>query len=483
MTEYLEEKDMTKNQLELHDRGFSFDTDGKIVSFNGNFFATYIMEYYHIIYSSDSNFYEYVSGVWCKMDENELKSFLYHELQEPREGVWSTRREKEYLEAMKRLLFQSTEFNKRRHLINMKNGMFDTIRLKLIPHDPKYLSTIQIPVEYDKAAKCPRFDLYLEEVFEGDNERITKASEWYGYCISTETKAQKALVLFGGGGNGKGVYTDILSKIVGDDNLSHVALNELHKSFSRATLFGKTINLSTENEMGGKSLNTQYFKAITGEDTINAEFKNQHVFSFQPTVKMVISMNNLPHTKDRSNGYYRRLDFLLFDRHFSEKDGDPDLKKKLDAELSGIFNLAIRGLVCLRNNGYKFSQCESSDKVIEEYKKELNPIITFFDDALEVADEDHREDNKIVYKAFKRWADNNGHKGYANVSPQRFWREFEAEAKNRKWTTVSGRSNKFRYHTGIKLTEDESSTSQRRKVVKKHVRTNATSQLFDEDED
>jgi len=70
MTEYLEKEDMTENQLELHDRGFSFDTDGKIVSFNGNFFATYIMDNYHIIYSSDSismNMNQVFGARWMRM--------------------------------------------------------------------------------------------------------------------------------------------------------------------------------------------------------------------------------------------------------------------------------------------------------------------------------------------------------------------------------------------------------------------------------
>ncbi len=42
-------------------------------------------------------------------------------------------------------------------------------------------------------------------MFEGDKERISKAIEWLGYCLSTETKAQKALILFGGGGNGHSI--------------------------------------------------------------------------------------------------------------------------------------------------------------------------------------------------------------------------------------------------------------------------------------
>jgi len=37
------------------------------------------------------------------------------------------------------------------------------------------------------------FEKALDEWFEGDEERITKAVEWYGYSLTTNTSAQKAL--------------------------------------------------------------------------------------------------------------------------------------------------------------------------------------------------------------------------------------------------------------------------------------------------
>lgn len=250
--------------------------------------------------------------MWEEVDEGELRSIFYVEIMGVSKSVWSNYVEKEYMASLKNLIYTRDEFNTKRHLINMKNGMFDTLRLKLIPHDPEYYSTIQIPVEYNKCARCDLYMKFLKQVFEGDKERIQKAIEWLGYCISTETKAQKALIEVGFGGNGKGVYTESICWVAGEDNLSHIPLNELHKNFSRATLFGKTVNISSENEMGGKNFMTQFFKAITGEDTIHAEFKNKPVFTFKPTVKMVISMNNLPQTKDRSDGVLSTDGYLFY---------------------------------------------------------------------------------------------------------------------------------------------------------------------------
>ena len=85
-----------------------------------------------------------------------------------------------------------------------------------------------------------------------------------------------------------------------DRNISNIPLTELHRGFSRICLLNKLANISSENETNGKSINTQYFKMITGEDIINAEQKNKPVISFRNTAKIVLSTNNLPHTRDNS---------------------------------------------------------------------------------------------------------------------------------------------------------------------------------------
>lgn len=243
-----------------------------------------------------------------------------------------------------------------------------------------------------------------------------------------------------------------MSLLVGTDNISHIPLNELHKGFSRVCLYGKTVNICSENESDGKTMNTQYFKAIVGEDVINAEQKGKPVFSFKPTVKMIFSMNNFPSTKDKSTGYYRRLMILNFTAFFNDNNRDKDLKNKLRNEMSGIFLWAIEGLKRLRENDYKFSKCKNMEEILDEYKIEQNPMIAFFDECVEKEDDTaHRESNRTIYEAFKKWAEANGHKGYASISSQRFWKQFEALAKEKGWKCKAGRSDDFRYHTGVKV--------------------------------
>jgi putative DNA primase/helicase len=441
---------------ELKNRGFLLDDKTRVVKyFNANFFARFISNNIYLKYTKDNCFYTFRGIVWEKLEEVDVKMNLRNILQMPRFGVWTVNREKEYLEALKLEVYYPKEMNANKNLINLTNGTFNIEDYQMYIHHYSYYSTIMIPVEYNPNASCPNFLKFLNDVFEGDAERIAILQEWFGYSMTTETKAQKSLILSGAGGNGKGVIIHLLSMLLGEENISTIPLNELHKGFSRVCLYNKLANISSENESDGKAFNTQYFKAIVGEDSIPAEQKGKPVFTFKAKTKMIQSMNNLPRTIDKSDGFYRRLSILRFNKSFHGENRDNNLKEKLEKEISGIFLWAIDGLKRLRENDYNFSKCTDMEQALEEYKSEQNPMIEFFKECIEEETEsENRVDNKIVYQTFRSWAAKNGHNKLSGISTIKFWKEFESHASSLGYNIGKGRSNSFRYHTGIKLVRE-----------------------------
>lgn len=445
------------NQFAIYDelikRGITLDKHGDVKTFNPNYFPKYIKENYQMIFAKDKSYYAYNNGLWEIQEEEKLLKELREIFQEPKFGVWTPSIERDYMIGMIRELYYEGDLNAYKNRINLVNGMFNTENFTLVPHSMEYYSTIRIPIEFDPNTDCPKWKEFLVQVFEGDEERIRVAQEWAGYMITPETKAQKALILLGEGENGKGVFIDTISEVIGEENISNIPLNELNKGFSRVRLHNKTANISGENELNGRSFNTQYFKAIVGEDTISAEEKGKPVFSFKSTAKMILTMNNLPNTRDTSHGYFRRLSILAFNANFSGDKRDNQLRDKLKEELPGIFLWAMEGLKRLQDNDYKFSSCHSMDEMLKSYKAEQKPMYEFFEDCINPTDDtSYREDNRVVYNTFKNWAVENGIDSYySKMSSQKFWKEFEEVAKKKGYKCVSGRSNNFRYHTGIQV--------------------------------
>lgn len=441
---------------EIFDMGFIInEKTGKVLGLNANIFAFYVSKKSRLIYNKN-DFYNYKEGLgkWIKVEDMKMKSTLRSILLSHCDSIWTRKLEDEYIEALKRTVFYEGELNSNRRFINMLNGMYDLETHTLLQHSYTYYSTIQIPIEYDKNAECTNFEKFLHESFLGDKESICVAEEWLGYAMTADTKAQKALVLYAKGRNGKGVYLHILGACVGKENTSNVAITELSNSFMRSSLHNKLANICSEMELNSRSLNTQYFKMITGEDEIMVEEKHKPAFSLKPTVKLIYSTNNLPHTKDVTLGFKRRLSILHFKNTVAEKDIDVNLKETLEAEISGIFNLAMNGLKRLKANNFQFTKCKASEELLKEYEKDLNPMISFFDECIEQADETYREDRKVIYNTFRVWADANGYKGFADISTRKFWAKFNEQMGALEYKYKTGHSNNLSYYTSIKVVGD-----------------------------
>ncbi|MBE6572805.1 MAG: hypothetical protein E7652_00255 [Ruminococcaceae bacterium] len=404
--------------------GFVFKDNGDIKEFNGNVYANVVDNDYDLMYSKDQCWYYYNDGVYTQTSDMELKNTLVNDFNERAQNTWKPSYEHLYWESLKHKVFYAGELNENKKFINFRNGMLDLETRDLIEHAREYYSTVQLPFEYDPDAQCPIWESFLESSFEGDKERINLSQECLGYLLSSETRAQKALVLYGSGGNGKGVFSSIIEALVGRSNISYAGLADLSNQFVRATLVDKQLIMSSENEIS--HLNTQYFKQIVGGDTcIMASHKNKKPFEFFPKCKIVMSTNNLPDTKDRSEGYYRRLQFLHFSKFFNDDERDVHLTEKLKEELPGIFNWALIGLDRLKSNDFKFSPCKSSDILLQEYRVEQNPFLEFINECLILDDPREKEENRVVYNSFKLWCSENGHRGFSNMSSKKFWRELD----------------------------------------------------------
>ena len=418
-------------KLSLQTVGFKLDENGKVIGVNGNKFARYLRSKFTLCYTEEGRFYVYDDGYFRYVEEIRLSQWFRNEVHKFASDVWSVSMEAQYMAALKREALAEKPMDNNRNFLNLKDGMLNLDTLELLPHDPKYGSTIRIPIKFDSGAKCPRFIRFLREIFDNDKERIRVVRQMMGYILTSSTKAQKAFIFYGAGSNGKSVLAEIIHELCGTGNVSAVSLNELSKSFARLDLMDKCLNLVTEAEVDGKSFNTEFFKTLVSGEAIRAEIKCGPSFTFTPFVKLIFAMNNLPYSRDRSYGLSRRLLIIPFDRQFRGDEIDPDLSDKLKEELPGILQFALKGLTSLRKNGYRFHKSKSIDRVLEEYKEIINPFSSFVDEMLEVGVLTDRVYNDHLVRAFKSWCAKSGHKRMLEMSNSSFHSQLKMTLKEK----------------------------------------------------
>ena len=163
-------------------------------------------------------------------------------------------------------------------VINLKNGLLNWREGTLSPHSPEYKSIIQIPVEYDPEATCPKIDNFLETTLPSDYTPLIE--ELLGYFLIPDTKMEKAVMLLGAGSNGKSTLTRLIGAFIGDENVAKIPLQDLSPDnrFSVAGLYGKLLNVFSD--IDSKALErSSFFKAIVSGDTIKAEQKHKDHFT------------------------------------------------------------------------------------------------------------------------------------------------------------------------------------------------------------
>lgn len=446
-----------KQKVDLGSIGFILDKEtGRPTKLNPNAFARHVVNIkLDILYVQGGRFYVYENGIWTYVDMNKLKRVMRDILNGYVADFWTPSIEERYLQALALEAPSVEKMDSKRRFLNLNNGMLDLQEFKLLPHNKKYYSTIRIPIDFDPNAKCPEFLNFLDQIFEGDQERKAISSEMYGYCLTSSVKAQKALILYGNGANGKSVFADILGMLVGSENTCALTLSDLDKPFARSELVDKLLILSTENEMDSRGLNTQFLKAIVSGDPIRVERKHEQGFTYRPFCKLVLGLNNLPYARDKSHGFMRRLIILPFNRTFDKGQADVHLTRKLKKELPGILNFALNGLQRLRSNEYIFTDSKVSTKAQRSYEEELNPVASFVEDTITKGEVDQRVQNDSIARLYRIWCTQNR---ISNpMSNQRLFAAIRSTLQAKGIKSDPIKSGGKRYHIGIQLIVSEPS--------------------------
>lgn len=458
----IEEIIKIREEIMFENRGMSITDKGEIVM-NANIFSKYIINHrLRLIQDNVHNLYVYNrKGFYENITEQTLKKFCRDILHEAKEDIWTKTMENEYFEAILREIPIVKTLNGDVDWINLKNGLLNIKTLEFKNHSPEHYSTIQIPIEYDKEAKCEEFKKFLNDIFNGDQERISLIQELMGYSFLKDIKIQKAFIFFGKGANGKSVLAEIMKNVVGKENTSNVPLSTLNDRFGLQDLPGKLLNISTENELD-KPFNTQNLKAITGGDAVTVEEKYKKARSEKLFVKLVILTNRMIETNDLSHGFLRRLVIIPFENTYLEnieeenenvKLMDKNIQEKLLGELSGILNFALDGLRRLISNDFKLTESKKCKEAIKEFLENHNPMVDFINDKIVVSFEDFTSRKEIKMK-FSEWAVANGATDYTLISDKRLWELFKNELDRRNIIYKEVKVKGLRGFKGINLNEE-----------------------------
>ena len=232
-----------------------------------------------------------------------------------------------------------------------------------------------------------------------------------------QMRHEKFLITVGHGANGKSTILRVWERMLGPQNVTHVPLDALGAEFRLFEMMGKLANIASDMKRMDKMEEGRLKELVSGEPLqVNRKFKTP--LTMVPTARLIFACNELPPINDRSDGIWRRMIAMPFNRQFSEAERDLDRAQRL-------------GQNCLASStGPWQGPCGSSSRVglraarcathcTGEHRQHSDSFLEFWEEVVEVG-EGNRVSTDEFYQAYVQYCQNNGRypKGNAEIGKQ-----------------------------------------------------------------
>ena len=292
-------------------------------------------------------------------------------------------------------------------IINTPSGTLDLVTGELQSHSPEDLLT-RI-TKASPSGDCPRWKKFLGEVTGGKAGLAEYLQRIAGYCLTGRMTEHVFFFLHGTGANGKSVFIDALSHVLGDyaataplDTFTSVN-GERHPTDLAGLATARAVFV-TETEQGRPWAESR-IKAITGGDILRVRFLYRDFFEVRPTFKILVAGNARPRLVGVGEAMKRRLHLIPFDVTIPIALRDKTLLDQLHRERDGIFQWMLEGCKAWQEGGLQPPPCVR--EAADEYFKDEDLVGQWIEERC-LTGPNVRAPSALLYKNWVEWAEARG---------------------------------------------------------------------------
>ncbi|WP_350209904.1 phage/plasmid primase, P4 family [Botrimarina sp.] len=280
---------------------------------------------------------------------------------------------------------------------------------KLLPSTPRFFTTCGPDFAFDPSPPKPeRFLRFLGETFGDDWQSVELLQDWFGYCLTADTRQQKCLLIVGPKRSGKGTMARVLTAMLGKGNVAAPTLAGLGENFGLQSLLGKPLAIIHDARLSGRTDQAKVVErllSITGEDHQTVDRKYRDPITVKLPTRFMVMSNELPRLSDSSGALVGRMLLLETPNSVYGRE-DHHLTDALLEELPGIFAWAVEGWVRLQQRG-RFVQPDAALERLEDLAELSSPVKAFLGERC-VVDPGQQTAKKHVYASWRSWCESHG---------------------------------------------------------------------------
>lgn len=272
------------------------------------------------------------------------------------------------------------------NLVAVGNGIFNRKTKELEPFTSERVYLSKIATNYVEDAKNPTYtfadgvkwdvDSWINSIASEDPEIELLLWQVVSDFVQSNYTRNKSIFLYSEkGNNGKGTFGELLENIVGNNNVSHLAVQDFNHEFLKEQLIGKVGNIAHENDVDDYIDSVRDFKATITGDNIIINRKYEKPLSFQFKGTNIQMFNGLPKTRDKSESFYRRILLVPFLQSFTNNGERVDIKNTYIHQ-TDVHEYVLRKALHL--DFVEFTEPTISKQLLGRYREDNNPVIDFW---------------------------------------------------------------------------------------------------------
>jgi phage/plasmid-associated DNA primase len=308
--------------------------------------------------------------------------------------------------------------------INCRNGVVSwswsgkKLDLTFAPHDPDVRFTYVTAYDYDRNASTQHLDRLLAAVEDTDRatlQRILGSGLDLAKYRSTRGRP-RAVLMIGGGSNGKDTIRTALRDTLGSRNFTSCTLADFRqydqgRKFPIAPLRGASINWSSENSQFVSIDNLQSLKAAISGEELSYELKGVQESQFIPSVLFVFNLNKDPSLTGEQAAIETRFHVFKFRKTFmatptepNHIQADPRLKDDPDFIQQQIcpafLNWLLDGMTESVKDGIDYT---TGNQAMQDVRRASCHLWEFCDSIGLTYEDDAKVKTKVVWNALQEW--------------------------------------------------------------------------------
>jgi P4 family phage/plasmid primase-like protien len=340
--------------------------------------------------------------------------------------------------------------------LNTPAGIVDLRTGLLGPSDASRLHTKVTRCAPDFGADRARWEEFLADTFNGDDELVGYLQRLVGYSATGSVAKHVLPFAVGSGGNGKGVFLESLTAVLGDYATTApsgflMAKASIQHETEIARLAGMRMVVCSEVADDDR-FDEVKVKQLTGGDTLTARFMRQDHFTFRPSHHLWLMGNHQPTVRAGGRAFWRRLRLIPFLHEVPIERMVDDLQEQLAAEHGpALMAWIVQGAAAYAAGGLQ--EPESVTAATGAYAADQDTVARFVEEMCHLAPGSVQVQIKTarLREAYEKWAYGEGEEP---VSAKKLTMEL-----TRRYAIGQTRTGTARFYTGITIIEDEPNTS------------------------